>query len=78
MVSQGADDMRKVISPGARLLHSYRAASDFEAFRAKNAWLGFELWRPEPDWEERFHRRGRGRAGALPGGQGRPGVGIGW
>jgi hypothetical protein len=54
MVSQRADDLRKTISPGARLLHSDRTGSDFEAFCMKNAWRGFEPWRPEPDWEERF------------------------
>ncbi len=47
------DELRSRIAPDAIRVHSFRASTDFEAFRVNNKWQGFAAWVPEPDWKER-------------------------
>ncbi len=47
------DDLRSKIAPVAIRVHSFRASTDFEAFRMNSEWHGFAPWMPEPDWKER-------------------------
>ena len=53
-VTRQGDAVRKATMPGAVLLHSFTATSDFEAFQKNHDWNGFRRWRPEPDWIERM------------------------
>jgi hypothetical protein len=54
LVNEQNDVVRRATMPLAVLVHSFTARSNFEAFRKKNEWAGFGLWRPEADWEEHF------------------------
>ena len=42
-------------SPDAELRWSFHAKSHFEAMRARNDFLGFEPYVPEPDWQDTFY-----------------------
>jgi len=52
-VSRQHDDLRKSFSPKAVLLHTFRATEDFEALRVYHELMGWDAWKPEPDWTER-------------------------
>jgi hypothetical protein len=53
-VTSRADEVRSQVAPKSVLRHSFRASSDFEAHRLNHDWHGWEPWKPEPDWVERF------------------------
>jgi hypothetical protein len=43
------------ITPDLVLGWTYEATSYFDAMRARNEHLGWEPYRPEPDWEDTIH-----------------------
>jgi hypothetical protein len=43
------------ITPDLVLGWTYEATSYFDAMRARNEHLGWEPYRPEPDWEDTNH-----------------------
>lgn len=45
----------KKLYPDSKLVFAYDAKSYFEAMQAKNDFLGFEEYKPEPDWEDIFY-----------------------
>ncbi len=51
-VSQEADTFRMAITPNAKLVHTFVATSDFDAFQKNYDWNGWGVWRPEPYWIE--------------------------
>lgn len=51
-VSEQADKMRLATMPNARLVHTFRAGSDFDAFQKNYDLNGWGVWRPEPHWIE--------------------------
>jgi hypothetical protein len=51
-VSREHDNFRNSFSPNAVLIHTFRASSYFEAARIHHAFMGWEAWKPEPDWVE--------------------------
>ncbi len=55
------DKARAAISPGARLAHSFRARSSFEAFRTYNEWSGFGDWEPPDGLEDHIFSNEEGR-----------------
>ena len=44
------DELRQLLSPNARLLHSFRASSYLEAFETYYAWNGWGPYKPIPDF----------------------------
>ncbi|NBW07332.1 MAG: hypothetical protein EBR82_04840 [Caulobacteraceae bacterium] len=53
-ITREGDALRASISPDAVRVHSFSAVSDFDALQKNHDFHGWGLWRPEPDWEERF------------------------
>jgi hypothetical protein len=53
-VSPQSDHLLRHADPNTVLRHSFYAESDFGASRLYNEWNGWGLWKPEPDWTERF------------------------
>ena len=54
VVSESQDRLRKSLYPNGKMIHSFRARSDFEMFAMKNFLLDHGPWVPESDWEEVF------------------------
>lgn len=54
MVHPQGDKIRLATTPNAVRVHSFTAHSDFEAFRQKNAWHGFDPWEDGGISEEHF------------------------
>ena len=52
-ISEQSDKMRLATMPNAALVHTFNAASDFDAFQKNYDWNGWGTWRPEPHWIER-------------------------
>jgi hypothetical protein len=53
-ISRQNDNVRAATMPNAALVHSFKAASDFDAFQTNYDWNRWGNWKPEPDWIERF------------------------
>jgi hypothetical protein len=53
-VSQQADKVRLTTMPNAKLVHTFVATSDFDAFQKNYDWNGWGVWRPEPYWTEQL------------------------
>jgi hypothetical protein len=53
-VTAHGDNLRRLISPGAVLLHTFDAASDFQAFQQNHDWHGYGAWNPPADQRERY------------------------
>lgn len=54
-VTERGDQLRKFVSPNARLVHTFVARSDFDASQQNYDWHGWGKWKPEADWVERFY-----------------------
>jgi hypothetical protein len=53
-VTPQGDKVRAATLPQAVLVHSFAAASDFQAFQKNYDWNGWGQWKPETDWTERY------------------------
>ena len=53
-ITREGDALRAAISPGAVLVHSFTAVSNFDAFQKNHDFHGWGRWRPEPQWTEAF------------------------
>ncbi len=42
----------KTLEPDAELVWEYEAKSYFDAMQACNDYLGYGVWKQEPDWED--------------------------
>jgi len=54
-VSARGDVLRAQLSPSARLRHSFKAESDFDALQKRWAWHGCGRWTPPAGCHERFY-----------------------
>ena len=45
-------DLNKSLNPDMQLVWSYKTKSYFEAMQARNDYLGYGQYKPEPDWED--------------------------
>jgi hypothetical protein len=51
-VSERADKLRLATMPAAKLVYTFTAKSDFDAFQKNYDWNGWGVWKPEPHWTE--------------------------
>ena len=48
-------DQTNQFTPDAKLVWFYNAKTYFEAMQARNDYLGYGKYKPEPDWEDINH-----------------------
>lgn len=53
-VTAHADSLRRTVSPDAVLVHTFDAASDFDAFQQSYDWHGFGVWKAPEGASECF------------------------
>lgn len=47
---------RRLLEPGARLVHTFLAGSHYEAATIYNRYFGYEPYVPDPEWEDEVRR----------------------
>jgi hypothetical protein len=64
-ISEQNDRARLATMPNGRLVNTFSAVSDFDAFQQNYDWNGWGDWRPEPEWCEKFFTNDEAAAQAL-------------